>query len=473
MMRMQRVVNGAKIWIEPKNSFFSTVAGAGAGAGAGAKEKIKSVVRAVVSNSLVFSVAIGGAVYYRPLPDLAAPTIHLQSKTSKEEEEGGGGGGEPTLSWGHNACKEPLEVSATDRKRYMTPFFHASDEALEELNSNREEGAFSLLCARYLTVGVVNLLVYFGMNFYNTFHAISSYDDEVGHTMEERATCDADTGVCELGPKTSYYNNFIERILERTEGAALISVSNHCSTLDDPALFATFVPFKAMLSQRSIPWSLCSQEICFKSPAVAAFFGAAQVLPIKRGAGIGQPLLHDFARKVANGDWVHMFPEGQVSQSTELGANYVNTRSKEDTESMGKLKWGVGKLIAHSSVPISIVPFHHVGMEGTLPQNKEGVILSKIPQGGNTAIMRVGKDVVVKDLIAAYEKLNGKEIRKYYSSKTKDGEMKWAQSSEAELQLYSDITRRIQESLELLERDARTSTKEEYVKAYAKKLVYE
>lgn len=82
-------------------------------------------------------------------------------------------------------------------------------------------------------------------------------------------------------------------------------VSNHVSTLDDPALFAALVPWSINLrphlvrdqaavlppcprppsptprhphdltnKPQQVRWSICSQEICFKNDALATFFGA-------------------------------------------------------------------------------------------------------------------------------------------------------------------------------------------------------
>lgn len=65
----------------------------------------------------------------------------------------------------------------------------------------------------------------------------------------------------------------------------------------------------------------------------------------KRGAGISQPLLHAFALKITDCEWVHIFPEGKIVQSGSLGSKYFGTRTKERALEIGKLKWGVGKLI--------------------------------------------------------------------------------------------------------------------------------
>ena len=41
----------------------------------------------------------------------------------------------------------------------------------------------------------------------------------------------------------------------------------------------------------------------------------------------------------------------------------------------GKLKWGVGKLIAHCPTTPIVIPFYHFGTENTYPQHKDTKII--------------------------------------------------------------------------------------------------
>lgn len=67
----------------------------------------------------------------------------------------------------------------------------------------------------------------------------------------------------------------------RPEGEPLLTVSNHASTLDDPAVVAVLLPWDVVLRPRLMRWSVCSQEICFETPAISSFFGAGKV-PLAR-----------------------------------------------------------------------------------------------------------------------------------------------------------------------------------------------
>lgn len=65
---------------------------------------------------------------------------------------------------------------------------------------------------------------------------------------------------------------------------------------------------------------------------VRQFFLTGKTLPINRGGGLDQPVLHHVATLVRNGDWAHIFPEGKISPTGKLLP----------------LKWGVGKMVCDS-----------------------------------------------------------------------------------------------------------------------------
>lgn len=119
----------------------------------------------------------------------------------------------------------------------------------------------------------------------------------------------------------------------------------------------------------------------------------------KRGAGISQPQLYEFGLKIANCEWVNIFPEGKIIQSGSLGRNYFGTRSSERAQQIGTLKWGIGKLIAHSPSKMRVIPYHHLGMECVIPQKKTGELIQKRPLGGSDVILRVGDPIHFDDLI--------------------------------------------------------------------------
>ena len=65
---------------------------------------------------------------------------------------------------------------------------------------------------------------------------------------------------------------------DRPEGEPLLTVANHASTLDDPAIVAAMLPWDIILRPSLLRWSLCAHEICFETPIISAFFGSGKVM---------------------------------------------------------------------------------------------------------------------------------------------------------------------------------------------------
>ena len=167
------------------------------------------------------------------------------------------------------------------------------------------------------------------------------------------------------------YHAWLKAIRERPCTVPLITVANHESCCDDPPLMAGLVPWDVAVDPLRMRWGICTQEMCFKRnwPWLHMLAGCGQALPICRGGGVDQSLLYDVARQVSAGSWLHIFPEGRVVQGSSLALDPLTTRSPEELAVKGRLKWGVGKLIAHSPVPPIIIPFYHKGMAGVMPQH--------------------------------------------------------------------------------------------------------
>jgi hypothetical protein len=161
-------------------------------------------------------------------------------------------------------------------------------------------------------------------------------------------------------------------------------------------------------------------------------------MPIWRGAGINQEALLTFAKTSIScpnvntnkrTKWLHVFPEGGVYQYKDesLGTH----RSKDKINEIGHLKWGIGKVIAHSPTYQSIynshnntgegkgspqvIPFHISGMEAFTPMEiVSRKILSYIPKGGHHVTVTFGPPICFDDLIQSYEIESGHRIRKYH-----------------------------------------------------------
>ena len=154
---------------------------------------------------------------------------------------------------------------------------------------------------------------------------------------------------------------------------ALITVSNHRSMFDDPPILSCLLPWSYAVQPKHLRVNMCSQEFCFSDsfPSVIhAFFGTGKSLPIWRGGGINQKLLLDYSRHVAAGEWCHLFPEGGVWQDETLGGRGGQSGNRLPiSQPCNRLKWGIGKVIAHAPVTPTVIPFFHSGMETVIPMD--------------------------------------------------------------------------------------------------------
>nr|CAH7735992.1 unnamed protein product [Callosobruchus chinensis] len=139
-------------------------------------------------------------------------------------------------------------------------------------------------------------------------------------------------------------------IHKREKNVPLITVSNHHSCFDDPGIWGT-LNIRTLLSPSKMRWSLTAHDICFTTAPHAVFFSLGKCIPVIRGAGVYQDAVDFCIEKLAEGAWVHIFPEGKVNMTKE------NMR----------LKWGVGRMIFESPVTPLILPIWHIGMDEVLP----------------------------------------------------------------------------------------------------------
>lgn len=139
--------------------------------------------------------------------------------------------------------------------------------------------------------------------------------------------------------------------MERSTKQPLLTISNHYSCFDDPAIWGC-LSVRNVCSSKRIRWSMAAHDICFTNKIHSLFFMLGKCIPVVRGEGVYQPAVDLCIQKIKDGDWVHVFPEGRVNM---------------DKEHM-RLKWGVGRIL-FESYPIApiIVPIWHEGMDCLLP----------------------------------------------------------------------------------------------------------
>jgi monolysocardiolipin acyltransferase len=77
----------------------------------------------------------------------------------------------------------------------------------------------------------------------------------------------------------------LEWLLNRPAYQAVITVSNHHSTMDDPLLWG-LLPVRVMFQPHRMRWTLAAHDICYSSPLRARFFSYGQSLPTVSAARV-------------------------------------------------------------------------------------------------------------------------------------------------------------------------------------------
>ncbi|KAL9245706.1 hypothetical protein vseg_019326 [Gypsophila vaccaria] len=147
-------------------------------------------------------------------------------------------------------------------------------------------------------------------------------------------------------------DTLLRLVRSRPRGVPLLTVSNHMSTLDDPLMwgFKGFPITDAKLAR----WVLAAEDICFKNKVLSYCFRIGKCIPITRGGGIYQEHMNEALERLNDGEWLHTFPEGKVSQ---------------EEAPIRRLKWGTASLIVRAPVTPIILPIVHHGFHQVMPEN--------------------------------------------------------------------------------------------------------
>ncbi|CAL8094024.1 unnamed protein product [Orchesella dallaii] len=185
----------------------------------------------------------------------------------------------------------------------------------------------------------------------------------------------------------------VDAVFKRPSGVPLITVANHESCMDDPALIGLALSPMQLMDQKKMRWSLAAHDICFTKPLHASFFSLGKCVPIVRGMGVYQKPV-DFAIERLNefGDWFHIFPEGKV-----------NT----EREKLYRFKWGIGRIISELKTTPIVIPFYHTGMPDVLPNQRP-----YIPRYGNKVFMNVGEPLNIQPVLDSITHFSPRDKRK-------------------------------------------------------------
>ena len=177
--------------------------------------------------------------------------------------------------------------------------------------------------------------------------------------------------------------------LTKARDKGLLSFSNHVSYFDDPLLISNL----GTTAYNDVRWIAADHKNFFGTALKGFIFSAGKCVPIVRGGGLEQPGFDFLLERLANKDWVHIFPEGG--------------RTREDA---GKLKTpfklGIGRLLAEAQ-PIAI-PFYHYGMHKILP------VGSAFPKVGQSVKVKFAASTNIDEawLSTRYAKTEGTDLWK-------------------------------------------------------------
>ncbi len=129
-----------------------------------------------------------------------------------------------------------------------------------------------------------------------------------------------------------------------------------------------------------VRWSLAAHDVCFTRASLGSLFSLGKIVPVVRGLGVRQPGVDFALRRLREGGWVHVFPEGRVNLTKE----------------QVRLKWGVGRLVADCPLPLTVLPIFHLGLDSVLPNRAP-----YLPRIGRKVTVCVGEPMVNLQGLAA------------------------------------------------------------------------
>jgi len=235
----------------------------------------------------------------------------------------------------------------------------------------------------------------------------------------------------------------MKHIWKREEGRGLLTVSNHMSVMDDPGLWSALLPWWRIRPEK-MRWGVCTDDVffCFNGK-MSPLFGGGNVIPLDRSGSLEQPLFKRFHEKLNQGSWCHIFAEGRVWQSW---------RFDPDLQHLGKFKFGVGKLVAHSNKSPIVIPIYHKGMDEIVPEKPlTGKARAKRASFPLTIVPKMGKNIEMH----IGEPLDFSQELKDFHTKHPGVLDNWNSTAET-LDLYMSITARIREAVTELEKQAWT-----------------
>ncbi|BGP12572.1 hypothetical protein JCM10213_004841 [Rhodosporidiobolus nylandii] len=176
--------------------------------------------------------------------------------------------------------------------------------------------------------------------------------------------------------------------LERLRGErGVLTVSNHISVVDEPFTWGV-LPLRTFLDSRTLRWTLGASDVMFNGKWDRWFFEKGQVIETFRGKGIYQKAIDLSTKKLDEGQWVHMYPEGRIKQDT--------------LHEPRRFKWGVSRMLMECERMPLVIPIWVKGFEQVMDEPR--VWPAYLPNTGKDVTILFGEplNADVEPLVADY-----------------------------------------------------------------------
>ncbi|BGP04697.1 Lyso-phosphatidylcholine acyltransferase [Rhodotorula toruloides] len=176
--------------------------------------------------------------------------------------------------------------------------------------------------------------------------------------------------------------------LERLKGErGVLTVSNHISVVDEPFIWGC-LPLRTFLDSQTLRWTLGASDVMFNGKWDRWFFTKGQVIETFRGKGIYQKAIDEATKKLDEGQWVHIFPEGRIKQ--------------ENLEELRRFKWGISRMLMECEKMPLIIPVWIKGFEQVMDEPR--VWPNYLPRTGKNVTILLGEPLnsTVEPLVQRY-----------------------------------------------------------------------
>ncbi|GAA5834901.1 hypothetical protein JCM11251_002057 [Rhodosporidiobolus azoricus] len=167
----------------------------------------------------------------------------------------------------------------------------------------------------------------------------------------------------------------------------VLTVSNHISVVDEPFMWGT-LPIRNFFDSRTLRWTLGASDVMFNGKWDRWFFEKGQIIETFRGKGIYQSAIDQSTKKLDEGQWVHIFPEGRIKQET--------------LHELRRFKWGVSRMLMECEKMPLIIPIWIKGFEQVMDEPR--VWPNYLPNRGKDVTILFGSPMnpSVEPLVARY-----------------------------------------------------------------------